>query len=231
MLADLAGIGAALVTDVSGPGELLALAGELGAVVPHRDSRPDGVTVLEDRGETTVGMVGFSARHLTPHTDRSGVPTPPGLVLTVCGHPPSAGGEALLVDGQAVYEDLATGNPEALEALSAPKTALFGGADGHLGSVFAPTGDLVAVRLRLDRLARFAPTVATYLPALRAAIGRHQRLVPLPAGTGYIVNNRRWLHGRRGFTGNRIVLRVTVNPQAGAVPAGFPARLRARIAS
>lgn len=190
--ADLTELGAALIRGVCGPRELLCLAAELGAVVPHRDSRPDGVTVLEDRGNTTVGMAGFSSRPLAPHTDRSSVPTPPGLVLAVCGSAPASGGEVLLVDGRAVYEDLAASNPEALEALCTPRTALFGGADWHLGSVFTPhgdPGDTVAVRLRLDGLARFSPTVTPHLPALRAAIERHQHVIPLTVGTGYVVNN------------------------------------------
>lgn len=41
--------------------------------------------------------------------------------------------------------------PSAIEALSAPRSALFGGADGHLGSVFTPAADgTVMVRLRFE---------------------------------------------------------------------------------
>ena len=57
--------------------------------------------------------------------------------MTVCGSEPTSGGESILVDGRAVYLDLAENDPAALRALSAPRSALFGGADGHLSSVFA----------------------------------------------------------------------------------------------
>lgn len=221
VLADVARFGIALLTEVPGPAELLTLADALGTVVPHRDSRPDGVTVIEDRGATSSAMAGFSRRGLSPHTDRSGIEFPPGLVLTACGHEPACGGEALLADGQAIYEDLAATNPAALEALRTPRSVLFGGADGHLGSVFSSHRGAVAVRLRLDNLARFAPRVSSHLPALRAAIERHTVTLPLPAGDGYVINNRRWLHGRHSFQGHRVIYRITANPGIDTVAPGF----------
>lgn len=221
VLADLARFGIALLTDVPGPAELLTLANALGTVVPHRDSRPDGVTVIEDRGATSGAMAGFSRRSLSPHTDRSSIEFPPGLVLTACGSEPTSGGESLLADGQEIYEDLAAANPAALEALCTPRSVLFGGADGHLGSVFSSHGGAVAVRLRLDNLARFAPTITPHLPALRATIYRRTVILPLPARYGYMINNHRWLHGRSSFQGNRVIYRVLANPFPDTVAYGF----------
>jgi alpha-ketoglutarate-dependent taurine dioxygenase len=221
VLADVARFGIALLTDVPGPAELLTLADALGTVVPHADSRADGVTVIEDRGATSSAMGGFSRRGLSPHTDRSGIDFPPGLVLTACGREPDSGGEALFVDGQAVYEDLGATDPAALEALGSPRSVLFGGADGHLGSVFSTHHRMVAMRLRLDNLARFAPTVAPHLPAFQAAIERHTVTVLLPARDGYVINNHRWLHGRHSFQGHRVIYRVIANPRPGTVAPGF----------
>lgn len=221
VLADVARFGIALLTDVPGPAELLTLANALGSVVPHRDSRPDGVTVIEDRGAASSAMAGFSRRDLSAHTDRSGIECPPGLVLTAYSSEPTSGGESLLADGQAIYEDLAATNPAALEALCTPRSVLFGGADGHLGSVFSSHHGAVATRLRLDNLARFAPAVAPHLPALRAATERHTVTLPLPARDGYVINNRRWLHGRHGFQGRRVIYRVIANPRPGTVVPGF----------
>lgn len=167
-------------------------------------------------------MAGFTRAALTPHTDRSGVANPPALLLTVCGREPSAAGQSLIVDGRAVYDDMAQTAPTALEALSAPRSALFGGADGHLGSVFARGRDgVVAIRFRLDGLARFAPAVGPHIPALRAAIQRHTITLPIRAGAGYVLNNRRWLHGRLGYEGPRLMYRVTADARPGTVPAGF----------
>lgn len=220
--ADAARVGTALLADVAGPTDLLDLAEALGTIEPHRDSGPTGVTVIEDRGTTQSGMVAFSRRGLAPHTDRSGVPCPPGLVLAACGHAPAAGGESLLVDGQAVYAELAATNPAACLALSAPRSALFGGADGYLGSVFTRHNGAVSVRLRTDDLARFAPASTPHLTALHEAIGKHTVTNAMSEGSGYVISNSRWLHGRHAFQGHRVVYRVTANAHAGSVPRGFP---------
>ena len=219
--ADLASTGVALLAGVPGPAALLRLAEALGTAVPHRDSGPDGVTVIEDRGAAGGAWAGFSRQGLHPHTDRSGVASPPGLVLTVCGREPVSGGEALLVDGRAVYAELAARDPRALAAFSVPRNALFGGGGGHLGSAFTTSGNLTAIRLRLDALVRFAPALLEHLPVLRRAIAAHTVTVPLAAGDGYVINNRRWLHGRHSFAGPRALYRVTADAHAGTVPSGF----------
>jgi alpha-ketoglutarate-dependent taurine dioxygenase len=204
----------------------LDVARSIASVVPHRDSRPDGVTVLADRGAPANcgGFAGFGRQELIPHTDRSSIECPPGLLMMACGEPAELGGECVVVDGAAVFADLVENEPEAAEALSAPRSALFGGAAGYLGSVFAPEPDgRVTVRLRLDELARFSPSAARWRAVLRSTIDRHLITVALRAGQGYILDNRRWLHGRRAFTGNRVLYRVTANPLPHlAIPFGFP---------
>lgn len=152
---------------------------------PASGQPSDGVTAIEDRGACGASLAGFTRSALVPHTDRSSIGTPPGLLLTVCGREPSAGGESLLVDGRAVHDDLATTAPAALAALSTPRSVLFGGADGHLGSAFAesPTG-VIAVRFRLDGLVRFAPAVWPHIPTMRAAIHRHTMTLVLRVGAG-----------------------------------------------
>jgi hypothetical protein len=222
VLADLQRIGAALIDEVHRPADLVELARSLGTVAPHRDSGPDGVTAIEDRGAESPAMAGFTRAELSPHTDRSGIESPPIVLLTACGREPHTGGESLIVDGRAVYEDLAHNAPDALAALCEPRSVLFGGADGHLGSVFTPASDgVVAIRLRLDSLVRFSPAVAPHIPTLRAAIQRHTTVLAVRAGSGYVLNNRRWLHGRRGFEGPRLMYRVIADPLPGTVPVGF----------
>jgi alpha-ketoglutarate-dependent taurine dioxygenase len=216
--------GLALLDGVTDADVLLDVARSIATVIPHRDSRIDGVTVLTDRGDATCrGFAGFGRQELIPHTDRSGLECPPGLLMMACGGVAEQGGECVVVDGAAVYDDLAANEPEALEALSAPRSALFGGAAGHLGSVFArqPDGQ-VTVRLRLDELARFSPEVSQWRATLRSTIERHTTVIPLRVGAGYVLNNRRWLHGRRAFIGNRVLYRITADPLPHlAIPVGF----------
>lgn len=223
VLADLARTGLSRVRTTPGPTQVIALTHALGATpVEHPDGGPDCVTVIEDRAARRAALAGFTRSSLSPHTDRSGTADPPDVLLTVCGREPTSGGESILVDGRAVYLDLAANDPVALRALSAPRSALFGGADGHLSSVFAESADgVVSVRFRFDALVRFGPAAAQHIPALRASIERHACTVALSIGTGYVLDNRRWLHGRRAYEGHRLVYRVTARARPGSVLGGF----------
>lgn len=191
-------------------------------VVSHPDSGEHGVTTLLDRGpgRPQSNSAGFSRRGLAPHTDRSGVPDPPALLMTVCVRPARAGGSCILVDGKAVHDDLVESAPDAVAALLAPRTVLFGGITGHAGSVLTDlppatgeaSGGRRALRLRLDDLAMFTTAVAARVPVLCAAIERHTLTVDLAPGEGYLLDNHRWLHGRTSYEGMRIVRRLLGDP-------------------
>lgn len=227
LAAVLARDGVALFDGVRGEQQLVQLVARLGQLVPHRDSCPSGITVLTDRGESRPrpGFAGFSHRALEPHTDCAGRPRPPLLVMTVCVRQAERGGAFVLVDGRAVHDDLAATAPEALADLSARRGAYFGGPAGIVGNVFERgPGCLVGLRLRRDELARFAPLTQRWLVLLAQAIHRHTITLPATTGGGYVVNNRRWLHGRTAFTGPRTVYRAHVDPHpAWRIPAGFTA--------
>ncbi|MGW5715148.1 TauD/TfdA family dioxygenase [Amycolatopsis sp. NPDC003865] len=225
LAAVLARRGVALFDGVRSEQQLLQLAARLGRIVPHRDSNASGITVLAARGDVRPrpGRAGFSRQPLAPHTDCSDRPGPPGLVLAMCMRPAERGGDYVLVDGQAVHGELAAIAPDALADLSAARGAYFGGAAGIVGSVFEPgPGQLVGMRLRRDELARFAPHTQRWLAVLGQVIDRHAVPIPAAAGCGYVVNNRRWLHGRTAFTGHRTVCRVHLDPHPGwLIPGGF----------
>jgi hypothetical protein len=194
---------------------VLAFATRFMNLVPHRDSDSDGLTTIRDtrRHAHRAGFAGFGNGPLDPHTERSGTPNPPRLMLLVCGQAAETGGECLLTDGQAVHCDVFTGEREAGGALAQPRTAFFGAGDGHATQVFTVHDDLrVSVRLRFDGLARWNPIVQPYLPRLRAAAGRHQVRLDLAPGQGYLLDNERWLHARRAFTGDRLFWRALGEP-------------------
>lgn len=110
-----------------------------------------------------------------------------------------------------------------LAALSAPRSAYFGGASGHLGSVFERAGDgRVAVRLRLDSLVRFSPAASLYVSRLHELVQRLSIPLDLAVGDGYVLLNDRWLHGRKRFTGGRTMLRLIGDPPLSCeLPRGF----------
>lgn len=134
-------------------------------------------------------------------------------MTTSCLRPGTTGGECILADGQAIYNELAESQPDALRAFHTPHSVRFGGAAGHLGAIFTDVDtNRVILRLRLDDLAQFSPAVNYWLPALRAAIYRHALTVMLKPGDGYILDNHRWLHGRQPFSGPRVLCRILGNP-------------------
>lgn len=201
---------------------------------PHPDADPDGITVITDRG--AVGDLpngaGFSCRELTAHTDGSRDPSPPAVMMAVCAQPAATGGASRFADGLAVLSELATTWPQAMTALTQPRSVLFGGTGGYLGTVLTSAQRTTAVtdrlqlRLRLDDLVTFAPDLQTWLPALRAAVARHTITVPRAAGQGYFLDNHRWLHAREQFTGTRALYRVLGDPLPGlGLDPGIPTTL------
>ncbi|WP_063910621.1 TauD/TfdA family dioxygenase [Nocardia nova] len=224
---DLATDGIARFDRIRSRAQLVTLGASLGQIVPHRDSDRDGVTALQHRAGLAqrLGFEGFGTGALPPHTDRSGVLEPPALLLVLCGRKSTTGGECIVIDGRAVYDDLARTEPDAVQALTQPRTALFGGASGYLGSVFEHAqGGRIRIRYRRDDLVKYSPEVRRWLPTFDAAIDRHTARFPLEPGQGYVLHNHRWLHGRAAFTGERVMYRLSLNPHPEfAIPSGFAA--------
>lgn len=193
---------------------LLDLAHSLLALYLHRDSDPDGVTVITGGAEDhQPGFAGFSSVGLHPHTERSGVAEPPQLLMLCCITAAASGGASQLVDGARLYQEVALTDPALLQILTAPRSVFFGGAAGYLGSVFEDAGTgRMTIRFRLDELAQFSPEVTHALPLLTSLIREHADTADLGRGEGLILDNTRWLHGRSPYTGSRIMLRILGNP-------------------
>lgn len=214
--ARLRDVGLVTLDGLTSRNAVLAFTTRMMNLVPHRDSDSDGLTTIRDtrRHAHRAGFAGFGNGGLDPHTERSGTPNPPRLMLLVCGQAAVTGGESLLTDGRAVHADLFLGGREVGLALTQPRTAFFGAGDGHATQVFtAHRGQRVSLRLRLDGLARWSPIVQPYLPPLRAAAARHQITLALGPGQGYLLDNERWLHARRAFVGDRLCWRALGNPR------------------
>lgn len=235
IVAGLAMHGIAIFHGGTGRDDLLRTARSLVMIRPHRDSDYDGVTTITRRPALADGtsLAGFTNRELWPHTDGSAVHQPPRLLVLACVRPAQTGGGSLVVNGRALYDEIARTDPAMLAALATPRSAYFGGGSGHLGAVFRPSAEgRIAVRLRLDGLARFAPALAPYLDRLRTLVRDHIVAVDLREGDGYILLNDRWLHGRAGYTGERLMLRVIGDPLPHLdLPNGFPPTVTASAGS
>ncbi|MGN9915836.1 TauD/TfdA family dioxygenase [Micromonospora palomenae] len=205
--------------------ELLCAAQSLITIRTHRDSDSDGVTTIAQRPAANDGtsLTGFTDRELRPHTEGSAVCRPPRVLMLACLRPAQTGGRSQLVDGRDLYDKIARTEPAMLAALSKPRSAYFGRGSGHLGAVFQQTTEgRIAVRLRLDELARFSPMLVSSIDRLRTLVQQQTIPVDLREGHGYILLNDRWLHGRTRFTGNRLMLRIIGDPlSTHALPTGF----------
>ncbi|ANP48343.1 hypothetical protein J2Z21_009820 [Streptomyces griseochromogenes] len=192
-------------------------------ITPHPHGAPDGLTLIHDTGGHAhcTGFAGLGNGELLAHTERSGTPKPPRLILLVCLQPASTGGETILTDGLDIHARLASQNRAAAIAFSQPRTAYFGTGTGHASQVFTVEADgRISIRLRQDGLARWSPFVQPYLPALRTAIAASQHRLTLQVGQGYLLDNHRWLHARTRFTGDRRLLRALGAPHV-VLPNGF----------
>ncbi|MFJ7589572.1 TauD/TfdA family dioxygenase [Streptomyces sp. NPDC097617] len=208
-------LGAVTVDGLLSRKAVLGFLQQIMTLAPHPDSDPDGLTTIKDIGcaSRRPGLAGLGSGELRAHTERSGTPTPPRLMLLVCLRPATSGGEVLLTDGRAIQGNLATRAPEAMEAMSRRGTAFYGGGGGHPSSIFTPhPAGRLSIRFRQDELGQFSPLVTGYLPALRSAISAHENRLDLQPGQGYLIDNHRYLHARTAFIGPRLCVRALGTP-------------------
>jgi len=214
--------GFATFDGLSSPEDLLPIAAQFGNVIIHRDSDARGITTIapKEGAESVSGLAGFTNKELFLHTDGTAMDNPASFLLIYCNQPAESGGESMLLDGKKLYEELAKTNPVLLEELKLPGSAVFGSAQNqHKGSILEIADGLKTLRFRYDELGIYSPTVTQNIPELLAIMDGLQVKFSVKKGQGYIVNNRRSLHGRTPFVGNREMFRVLVNVDT-ATPIG-----------
>jgi hypothetical protein len=195
----------------------IVLAESIGPVYAHRDSAANGVTrIVAADAPTTPGFRGFTHFGLPVHTDRSVAETPPTCLLFWCETPAEHGGETLLADGRAVYEQLTLRDRAVVTALTRPRSAMFASGDGlYCGAIYERVSPRrIAVRFRNDDLLYVSTTVVDALAALRTTLEAATQSCRLERGQGYLIQNARWLHGRLPFRGARRCGRLLINAAA-----------------
>lgn len=211
--------GAVVFSGVRSAGSLLEHLGHLGAAYVHADSDASGLThiasasdALVHRDAADTNKLGFTHEGLFPHTDRSGVPSPPRLLAFWCERQAPVGGSSLFVDGHQLFDDLSSASPAAIEVLTRPSSVVFKSERGLVeSSVFTITHSRLSVRFRLDRMIYISPDVAGVLPLLKDSIKRLSLKQPLKDGEGYLIDNQRWLHGRTHYIGPRSAWRLLLS--------------------
>lgn len=138
-----------------------------------------------------------SSRGFTPlHSDSQlHLGAPPDAQVMVCHQHAAAGGETLLLDTWALLEALRREDPALHRALfEVPRRVPF-----VFGDVFGPTVSLRGGSLCFTH-SPMTPALDALSQALDARLRAHATVeLPVRAGEVLVVDNRRMLHGRRGF--------------------------------
>ncbi|MDR2248961.1 TauD/TfdA family dioxygenase [Acinetobacter sp.] len=208
--------GLIILENITSKEDFLAQISHLGEIVYHFDSTEDGLTHIVNYAEThnradaaLSNRLGLTQGALTPHTDRSGLETPPSLLAFWIESQSHNGGSSLFVDSHLVFEELSVINPEATQILTRPNSVIFKSEKGLLeSSIFEIDQQNLYVRFRFDKMVYFSTEVSQVMPDLLKMIEKCTIRRKLGAGNGYILNNRRWLHGRTHFFGDRSAYRL-----------------------
>lgn len=199
---------------VDGEVDFLRLGRAFGEILQEGSASDDGISRLKVDQARSAGPngKGFSTEALFPHTDRSGLTSPPRILMNLFVRNAGIGGKAILCPASAIIDHLVENDPGAMDALKAT------------GTVFSRKGQLLQapilqVLAQGDFLFRFRNDDGIYIPApmLKAfsgicnAIEKAATLSVFEPGSGYLVNNHKVLHGRTGFIGEREVWRILAN--------------------
>ncbi len=202
--------GLALLSDVSTePGSVLHVANELGEV-----RSTSWGTVFDVVSMIDANSVAYTNLPLVVHTDEAYRDPAPTVQLQHFLRNDTSGGSATLTDGFKVAADLRRDQPEMFRLLAAHTLHFhFADANAELAAsgpviTLSPEGEVTAIRYSNHSARPFrlpAHVVGPYYEAYRT-FGRmreseqYQLRLDMQAGEMYIVDNRRVMHGRSGFS-------------------------------
>jgi len=202
--------GLALLSEVSSePGSVLGVAGELGNV-----RSTSWGTVFDVVSMVDANSVAYTNLPLVVHTDEAYRDPAPTVQLQHFLRNDTSGGSATLTDGFKVAADLRRDQPSMFRLLTEhtvhfhfADTAVELAASGPVITL-SPEGEVVAIRYSNHSTRPFrlpAHIMGAYYEAYRT-FGRmreseqYQLRLDMQAGSMYLVDNRRVMHGRAGFS-------------------------------
>lgn len=159
-----------------------------------------------------TGGKGYSRAALFPHTDRSGMPYPPKILVNAVMKRAAAGGASTLVSGDKLVSVLGADYSNLLEVLCRKDVAVFRRADSVQMAPIIDRDDpkKIKIRFRYDDGLYISKFLEPYLPVLLQVIESIMEESSFDDGEGYIIDNHRVLHGRSAFSGHREAWRVLI---------------------
>lgn len=227
ILASVRENGIALIDGLHAVENLATLAQEIGVPILHRDSNQiAGIITLQPKDTVQrETFKGYTRKEQYLHTDGTMVENPADVVVLMCQKEAPRGGESIFVDGKALYKKLAKDTPQLLPALFESAAATFGEAADRIlqKPIFTKTDPkLISISFRYDRLVKFSPTIQKEFQRLLDTMNDLTISIKLRPTEGYVINNHRFIHGRKAFLGDRMIHRVQIHAhKPHAIPQGF----------
>lgn len=216
--------------------QLRGLTQYLGSPNFHNRANENGIVVMAPDPRFPEYLGASNCEHPL-HTDGAYDADPPRFLCLQCVESAGSGGESVLVSSKAIFDWLATNDPEGLAALFEEDALTVERADQKgTKAIFAERQGSLQMVWRADHTASFStkPAVARAVDEVKAFISDPQnRLVfKLEPNQVVVADNYAVLHGRKAFNeGDRRVLnrmnmvgdcnfaRELVNGFAGSIPA------------
>ena len=172
---------------------------------------------FEVRTEVNPTNLAYTGLGLQAHTDNPYRDPVPTVQVLYCLESSAAGGENMVVDGFRVAERLRAENPEWFNVLSRYCARFeYAGSDGVMLQTrrpmieLAPDGELIGVRFNNRSAAAITDVPFDEMETYYAAYRRMGEIIDDPAmevsfrlepGESFLVDNRRVLHARKGYSG------------------------------
>lgn len=171
------------------------------------------ITAREDvisQRESFSSADGYSSKALPLHTDRSAKKNPPDILICVVEKQSSTDGESTLCDGKQVAEHVKSENPEFFHLLlTTPVHFQF--KDGSLSApLLEEKNGVFSWRLRQDGQIFLPLALVEHWKYFLQVLLQFTYTLRFEEGEGYVLNNKRWFHGRNCFEGERRVIRLLI---------------------
>ncbi|WP_432448097.1 2-trimethylaminoethylphosphonate dioxygenase [Aliiroseovarius marinus] len=172
---------------------------------------------FEVRTEVNPTNLAFTGLGLQAHTDNPYRDPVPSVQVLYCLESSAAGGENMVVDGFAAAQKLRDEDPAAFDVLASHCARFeYAGEEGVCLQSrrpmieLAPDGEIIAVRFNNRSLSAVTDVPFDQMAAYYAAYRRLGEIIDDPAsevtfrldpGEGFVVDNTRVLHARKGYSG------------------------------
>jgi alpha-ketoglutarate-dependent taurine dioxygenase len=176
--------------------------------IKEQNSNDDGIAVITNKTTNKKIGQGYTSEALYPHTDRSGLQDPPRYVFLSFIQTAGVGGESIFVDGNSVVNSLMRDDPDLVDILLNEECLFHRGGQRLCSPILSDFNGRFEWRFRFDQHGFFPRKLVESFVRLDKAFKFNTVFRQMSAGEAWIIDNKRFLHGRTAFIGEREAWRV-----------------------